>query len=165
MMTSTDQLSATITVDHTPDEVFSATTNVRGWWSENIIGATAELHDEFVFTDDSESPGETARSGEGIRFARFRLTEVVPGQRMVWHVVDSYLAFIEDHEEWTDTRVVFDLSTGRDGTTVEFTHEGLTEAGSDCFEACSQGWTYYITRSLPQLIATGTGLPITAYDA
>jgi hypothetical protein len=166
MMSSTDHLSATITVDHTPDEVFAAITDVRGWWSENIIGATAELHDEFVFTDDSTQPGEAAKSGDGIRFARFRLTEVVPGQRMVWYVVDSYLSFVEDHDEWTDTRVVFGISPHEDGTTtVDFTHEGLSEAGSDCFEACSQGWTYYITRSLPQLLATGTGLPITAYDA
>jgi hypothetical protein len=33
-----------------------------------------------------------------------------------------------------------------------------------CFESCSRGWTFYITQSLPQLITTGTGQPITRYD-
>ncbi|WP_405163717.1 SRPBCC domain-containing protein [Nocardia sp. NBC_01499] len=162
-MSHTDHLTATITVDHTPDEVFAAITNVREWWSENIIGATAALHDEFVFTDDCKYAGETAKEKKGIRFSRFRLTEVVPGERMVWHVVDSYLTFIDDQHEWTDTNVIFDITATPDGTTLHFTHEGLTAAESACFEACSRGWTFYIETSLPQLIATGTGQPIPKY--
>jgi hypothetical protein len=153
-----------MTVDRTPEEVFEAITNVRGWWSENLIGDTAALHDEFVFTDDSKHPGEAARDRKGIRFARFQLTEVVPGRRMVWHVVDSDLTFIDDHDEWTGTNVVFDITTDAQGTTLHFTHEGLTAAESACFEACSRGWTFYITKSLPQLITTGAGQPITRYD-
>ncbi len=164
-MSLTEHLTATTSVDHAPDEVFAAITDVRGWWNENIIGATAALHDEFVFTDDTTHAGQAAKSTDGIRFARFRLTEVAPGKRMVWHVVDSYLTFVEDHDEWTDTKVVFDLTETPDGTRLDFTHEGLTSTGSDCFEACSRGWTFYITESLPRLIATGTGQPIARYDA
>lgn len=163
-MSNTEYLTATMTVDRTPEEVFEAITNVRGWWSENIIGDTAALRDEFVFTDDSTHPGETAQANTGIRFARFQLTEVVPGQRVVWHVVDSYLAFIDDHDEWTDTNAVFDITTDVHGTTLRFTHEGLTAAESSCFESCSRGWTFYITQSLPQLITTGAGQPISRYD-
>jgi hypothetical protein len=84
---------------------------------------------------------------------------------VVWHVVDAYLSFIDDHDEWTDTKVIFDVTASPDGATLHFTHEGLTAADSDCFEACSRGWTFYITESLPRLIATGTGRPITKYDA
>ena len=156
-------LTATMTVDRSPHEVFEAVANVRGWWSENIIGNTVALGDEFVFTDDSAYPGETAQADTGIRFARFHLTEVEPGRRMVWHVVDSYLAFIDDHREWTDTSAVFEISPGAEGTTLRFTHVGLTAAESACFEACSRGWTFYITESLPQLITTGTGQPISRY--
>ncbi|RSM86278.1 SRPBCC domain-containing protein [Kibdelosporangium aridum] len=163
-MSNTEYLSATMTVAQTPEEVFEAITNVRGWWSENLIGDSAALRDEFVFTDDSEHPGETAKASEGIRFARFQITEVVPGRRMVWHVVDAYLSFIDDHDEWTGTNVIFDLTTDAHGTTLHFTHEGLTAAESACFEACSRGWTFYITQSLPQLITTGVGQPITRYD-
>jgi hypothetical protein len=161
-MSNTEYLTATMTVDRTPEEVFDAITNVRGWWSENLIGHSAAVHDEFVFTDDSAHPGESARARKGIRFARFQVTEAVPGRRVVWHVVDSHLDFIDDRHEWTDTTVVFDITTDERGTTVHFTHEGLS-AESECFEACSRGWTFYITRSLPELIITGTGQPITRY--
>jgi uncharacterized protein YndB with AHSA1/START domain len=163
-MSNTEYLTATMTVDQTPEQVFEAITNVRGWWSENLIGHTAAAQDEFVFTDDTQYAGETAREHkEGIRFARFELTEVVPGRRMVWHCVDSDLTFIDERDEWTDTNVVFDITTDARGTTLHFTHEGLTAAESECFEACSRGWTFYITKSLPQLITTGAGQPMPSY--
>lgn len=60
-MSNTEYLTAATTVDRTPEEVFSAITNVRGWWSENIIGDTAAVRDEFVFTDDSTHAGEAAQ--------------------------------------------------------------------------------------------------------
>lgn len=164
-MSVTNHLTATATFERTPDEVFAAITDVRAWWNENIIGATAALHDEFVFTDDTAYAGEAAKSTDGIRFARFRIVEVEPGKRVVWHVVDSFITFIEDHGEWTDTKVVFDLTASPSGTTLDFTHEGLNSAESDCFEACSKGWTFYITKSLPRLVATGTGDPIKKYDS
>ncbi|UGT57570.1 SRPBCC family protein [Nocardia asteroides] len=163
---NTEYLSATMSVSQPPEEVFSAVTDVRGWWNRNIIGDTAAVGDEFVFTDDIHYAGETARTNkEGIRFSRFRITEVVPGERVVWHVVDSDLSFVEDRDEWTGTDVVFDITADRTGTTLHFTHKGLTAAESECFEACSRGWTYYITESLPRLITTGTGLPFAKYDA
>ncbi|MGC7101112.1 SRPBCC family protein [Amycolatopsis lurida] len=162
-MPNTEYLTATMTIDKTPEEVFAAITDVRGWWSENLIGDTTALHDEFVFTDDIEYAGETARAKKGIRFARFQLTEVVPGRRMVWRVVDADLTFIDDRDEWTGTSVVFDLTADERGTTLHFTHEGLTAAKSACFEACSRGWTFYITQSLPKLITTGTGQPMQSY--
>lgn len=162
-MSDTEYLTATMTVDRTPEQVFEAITNVRGWWNENIIGDTTVLHDEFVFTADSKYAGETAQAKKDIRFARFQLTEVVPGQRVVWHVVDSDLTFIDDRDEWTDTNVIFDITTDAQGTTLHFTHEGLTPEESACFEACSRGWTFYITKSLPQLITTGAGQPIPSY--
>ncbi|MCP3801935.1 SRPBCC domain-containing protein [Allokutzneria sp. A3M-2-11 16] len=163
-MSNTQYLTATTTVDRTPEEVFAAITDVRGWWSENVIGDTTAHGDEFVFTDDSAYAGETVHAKQGIRYARFQLTEVEPGRRVVWHVVDSYLTFIDDRDEWTGTDVVFDITADATGTTLRLTHEGLTAAESACFEDCSRGWTFYITTSLPQLLSTGTGQPIPRYD-
>ncbi|AFT98744.1 SRPBCC domain-containing protein [Nocardia vulneris] len=163
-MSNTEHMTATMSVDRTPDEVFAAITDVRGWWNANIIGDTAALHDEFIFNDDFAYAGETVKEKKGIRFSRFRITEVVPGRRMVWHVVDSCLTFVDDQHEWTDTHVVFDLVPTPGGTTLNFTHEGLN-AESECFESCSRGWTFYITTSLPQLITTGTGQPILRYHS
>ncbi|MFD4403848.1 SRPBCC domain-containing protein [Nocardia sp. NPDC058499] len=164
-MSNSEYLTAAVSVKETPEEVFAAVTNVRGWWSENLIGASAALGDEFVFTDDSKYAGETAKEKQGIRFARFRLTEVTPGTRLVWQVVDSDLTFVDDRSEWTDTTVVFDITATSEGTTLQFTHKGLTADESECFEACSRGWTFYITKSLPQLLSTGTGDPIPRYHA
>ena len=160
-MSNTEYLTAITTVGQTPEQVFEAITNVRGWWSENLIGHSAALRDEFVFTDDSEYAGETARAKKGLRFARFQITEFVPGQRVVWHVVDS--DFIDDRDEWTDTNVIFEITTDARGTTLHFTHDGLTAAESACFEACSRAWTFFITESLSQLITTGAGQPIAGY--
>ncbi|WUI02935.1 hypothetical protein OHR68_14365 [Spirillospora sp. NBC_00431] len=162
-MSNTEHLTAAMTVDRTPEQVFEAINDVRGWWSENLIGHSAALHDEFVFTDDCEYAGETVREKKGLRFARFQITESVPGRRVVWHVVDSDNTEVDDRDEWTGTDVVFDISTGERGTTLHFTHEGLTAAESDCFEACSLAWTFFITKSLPQLITTGAGRPIAGY--
>ncbi|WP_020578332.1 SRPBCC family protein [Actinopolymorpha alba] len=162
-MSDTEYLTAAMTVDRTPEQVFEAITNVRGWWSENLIGHSAALHDEFIFTDDSEYAGETVRAKKGIRFARFQITEFVPGRRVVWHVVDSDNTGLDDRDEWTDTNVIFDITTDAQGTTLHFTHEGLTAAESACFEACLRGWTFFITKSLPQLLTTGAGLPIASY--
>lgn len=160
-MSDTEYLTATMTIDRTPEQVFEAITNVRGWWSENLIGHSAALHDEFVFTDDSEYAGQTARAKKGLRFARFQITEFVPGRRVVWHVVDC--DFCDGPDEWTDTDVSFDLTTDTQSTTLRFTHEGLTAAESACFEACSRAWAFFITESLPQLLSTGVGQPIAGY--
>ena len=119
-------------------------------------GDTAALHDEFVFTDDSSYPGETARAKTGIRFCRFQLTEVVPSERVVRHVVDADVTFVgTTANEWTDTNVIFDITATAQGTTLRLTHEGLTAAESECFEACSAGCDVLRHHGLPQLITSG----------
>jgi hypothetical protein len=108
---------------------------------------TTEEGDEFTFTD------------HGSLQYRFRLTEVIPARRVVWRVQDSHLSFVDDHNEWTDTHVIFDISGRPDGTDLRFTHQGQRPA-VDCYDACSRGWDFYINRSLKNLITVGTGQPI-----
>lgn len=157
----TQYLTAAVHIDRAPDRVHAAIRDVRGWWSENLIGTGAELDDEFVFTDDAQYPGETSRTKRGIRFCRFRVVELTP-DRIVWHAVDSELTFIDDHHEWTDTQVVFDIAAAAGGTDLRLTHIGLT-AASECFDACSRGWSFYVTTSIPQLVTDGFGQPIPRY--
>jgi uncharacterized protein YndB with AHSA1/START domain len=148
-MTGQD-FTTSFTVDRTPEQVFAAITDVRGWWSEEVVGQTAEQGDMFRF----EVPG--------VHRTVQTLTEVVPGRKVVWHVSDSWIGFVHDKSEWDDTDIVFDISTAEDGrTALRFTHTGLTPA-VECYDACSSAWSAYMLGSLRDLILTGKGDPYRA---
>lgn len=138
--------STAILVDQSPEEVFNAAIDVRGWWSNHIKGDTAQLNDEFEF------------EVKDLHYCKIKLTEVIPGKKVVWLVTDSNLTFIDDHDEWTGTKIIFDISPKGNKTQLLFTHEGLTPE-VECFEMCSPAWTQYIQHSLFQLITTGKGDP------
>lgn len=133
-------------VDQSPGEVFDAVNDVRGWWSTSLVGKSAKLGDVFTFRY------------EDIHESRQELVEVVPGKRVVWLILDASLNFTEDKDEWKGTRVIFDISKKGGKTELRFTHEGLVPA-FQCFDACSEGWGFFIDVSLKKLIATGKGEP------
>jgi hypothetical protein len=141
-----NDFTATFTVNQTPDEVFAAINNVRGWWSGEIEGCTDKLGE--VWTDRYQD----------IHRSTQEITEFVPGRRVVWHVMDGFLNFTEDRTEWTGTDIAFDISPTGDHTEVRFTHRGLVPE-FECFDNCSNAWAYYITGSLRDFITTGQGQP------
>jgi hypothetical protein len=133
-------LTVAFTIDATPDAAYAAINNPRGWWSAEITGATTSVGDEFTYVY------------EDIHRSTQRVTELVPGKKVVWHIVDGYLDFTEDPAEWTGTDVVFDITPNGDETAVRLTHVGLT-AESECIDACTKGWEYYAGEQLPKLIS------------
>jgi uncharacterized protein YndB with AHSA1/START domain len=139
-------LTYSFTVEQTPEEVFAAINDVRGWWSGEIEGETDKLGDVWTYRY------------KDIHYSKQRITELVPGRRVVWEVVDSYLSFVVDRTEWNGTRVVFEIARKGGKTEVRFTHAGLA-AEDECFSACSNAWGMYINGSLRNLIATGKGKP------
>ncbi|MFB9844836.1 SRPBCC family protein [Mucilaginibacter ginsenosidivorans] len=142
----TQDFSTSFTVDQTPAEVFSAVTNVRGWWSERIDGGTAQLNDEFTY------------QRWDLHKCTMRLTEVVPNKRVVWLVLDNYFSFTKDQSEWVGNTIEFDI-TEKDGKTqLLFTQHGLVPA-YECYDICFNAWTSYIQGSLKDLITTGKGQP------
>jgi hypothetical protein len=143
---ATKDFTTTIIVDQLPGEAFNAITNVRGWWSEEIEGNTEKLNDEFDY------------HYEDMHRCRMKLTEVVPGKKIVWHVMDNYFNFTKDKTEWKDTKVIFEISVKDSQTEIRFTHLGLVPE-YECYNACREGWTHYIQNSLRALIATGKGEP------
>jgi len=136
-------LTVDFTVDATPEAAFAAINNPRGWWSAEISGDTTAVGDEFTYVY-----GDIHRSTQ-------RVTELVPGKRVVWHVVEGYLNFTKDPAEWTGTDVMFDITPHGERTEVRLTHVGLTPE-IECFDSCSKGWGYYAGEILPKLIATTT---------
>lgn len=133
-------------VDQTPQEAFQAINNVYGWWTENVVGSSVKLNDEFeVYFED-------------VHYSKQKLIEVVPGKRVVWRVTDSKLNFIQDKTEWTNTEISFDISKKGGKTEIRFTHIGLAPE-VECYDACSSAWSDYITNSLRKLITTGKGKP------
>jgi hypothetical protein len=139
-------LTFTISVDQTPEEAFAAINNVRGWWSGNIEGSTDKLCDEFTYRY------------EDVHYSKQKITEFIPGKKVVWHVLDGYLNFTQDKTEWKGTDITFDISKKGDKTEVRFTHVGLVPE-SECYDACSNAWGSYINGSLRSLITSGKGHP------
>ena len=134
------------TVDQTPEEAFAAITNVRGWWSGQIEGYTEKLGDEFTY------------QYKDVHCSKQKLTEVIPGKKVTWEVVDGYLNFVADKSEWKGTKVTFEIGKRGEQTEVRFTHVGLLP-DHECYDACSNAWAFYINDSLRSLIATGKGDP------
>jgi len=138
--------TTTFSVDQSPEEVFDAINNVRGWWSEEIDGSTDKLGAEFKFHHK-----DLHRSTQ-------KITEFVPGKKVVWHVSEARLNFVKNKTEWNGTEVVFEI-TRKDGKTeLRFTHVGLVPA-FECYGDCSGAWGFYINDSLRGLITTGKGQP------
>ena len=136
----------TILVDQTPTEVFNAVNNVRGWWSKGIKGDTTHLNDEFIF------------EVKGVHYSRQKLVEFIPGKKVAWLITESNIQFVEDTNEWTGTKVIFEIDKKENQTRLVFTHEGLVP-GVACYESCAPAWTAYIQHSLYNLITTGKGDP------
>jgi hypothetical protein len=134
-----------IIVDATAQEAFNAINNVCGWWTENLEGNSEKLNDAF-----------TVYFGD-VHVSTQKLVEVIPSKKIVWLVTYSRLNFIQKKDEWTNTKIVFEITEKNSKTEVSFTHIGLVPS-IECFDACSNAWAPYI-QSLGGLINTGKGQP------
>jgi uncharacterized protein YndB with AHSA1/START domain len=139
-------LTTSFTVDQSPEEVFDAINNVRGWWSGEIDGRTDKLGELFTYRY------------KDVHRTTQKITEFVRGKKVVWHVTDAELNFVKDKTEWNGTDIVFEIAKKDGKTEVRFTHIGLVPA-FECYGGCSGAWGFYINDSLRNLITTGKGAP------
>ncbi|MFY1636726.1 SRPBCC family protein [Solwaraspora sp. WMMB335] len=135
-----ESYTTSFTVDQTPEVVFNAINDVRGWWDGQIDGEADSLGAEFTY-----------RHGD-LHYSKQKVTEFVPGKRVVWLVTEADITFVSDKTEWKDTRVVFDITEKDGNTEIAFTHEGLVPQ-FECYDGCSDAWGYYVNNSLRKFIA------------
>jgi hypothetical protein len=138
--------TTSFTVDQTPEEVYAAINNVRGWWTGEIEGSTGKLGEEFTYRY------------EDVHYSKQKLTEVIPNKKVVWLVLDAHLNFVKNKSEWKGTDIVFEIAKKGNKTELCFTHVGLVPA-IQCYGDCSGAWGFYINDSLRRLITTGKGQP------
>jgi hypothetical protein len=138
--------TTTMLVNKTPQEVYMAINHPGAWWSEEIVGHADKVNGVFDY------------HFEDIHACKIKVLELVPGKKVVWHILENDFNFTNDKTEWVDTKVVFDISTEGNKTKLVFTHIGLVPA-YECYDACYQGWTHYIQTSLKNYINTGVGNP------
>ena len=142
----TQNFTTSILADRTPEEVFNAVNNVRGWWSGEINGGTDTPGGEFTYLVPE------------VHYSKQRITELIPGKKIVWRVVESSLSFVTNKSEWTGTDIVFEIAEKGDKIEVRFTHRGLVPT-FECYKECSNAWGLLINGNLQKFIATGKVQP------
>jgi len=138
--------AATFTVDQSPEEVFRAINNVRGWWSGAIEGDTDKVGAEFTYRY------------KDFHRSKQKVTEFIPAKRIVWHVTDADLSSFRNKSEWIGTDIIFEIARKGDRTEVRFTHVGLVPA-FQCYGDCSGAWGALVNTNLRNLIVTGKNQP------
>ena len=133
-------------VDQSPEQVCNAINNVRGWWSGQIDGPTVNLGDEFTYRYKT------------FHFSKQKISESIPGKRVVWHVTDADLNSFSNKTEWIGTEIIFDIARKGDKTELRFTHVGLVPA-FQCYGDCSGAWGELVNTNLRNLIVTGENQP------
>lgn len=137
--------STSILVDQTPEKCFNVILNARAWWSglfdESFEGNSEKIGDEFTF-----------RAGNGAHVTRQKLVELQPNKKVAWLITDSNLNFVNTTDEWTGTKISFELFEEESGTKILFTHQGLVPA-FECYDSCAPAWTQYVKEQLPIAIS------------
>jgi hypothetical protein len=141
---TTKSYTTTIEVAQSAKEVFNAINDVTKWWSKDFEGNSTKLNDEFIINHPNQ------------HYSKQKLVEVISDKKVAWLVTESKLNWIKNNkEEWTNTKMIFEISTKGDKTVLHFTHEGLAPE-KECYAMCEKGWDIVIKDWLFHLITVGT---------
>ena len=132
--------TATIEVAKSPETIFNHINDVSKWWATKEFkgqseGQSTKLNDEFV-----------VRFGD-VHYSKQKLVEVIPNSKVVWLVTDSKLNWLTNSKEWTNTKMIFEITSKGDTNILHFTHEGLVPE-QECYSQCEKGWNMLIKESL-----------------
>jgi len=142
---SNKDFTTSIKVSKSPQDVFNnITAHVANWWGgKDLKGYSKQLNDEFTINHP------------GAHYSKQKLVEVIPDKKIVWLVTESTLDWLQkDKQEWTNTKMIFEIAQDKDETILYFTHEGLA-SGKECYGKCAKGWSLVIKDCLFNFITSG----------
>ncbi|MDR3577147.1 MAG: hypothetical protein P4L50_25075 [Anaerolineaceae bacterium] len=131
----------------TPKEALDKISRVSEWWAIDFEGSSQKLNDIF-----------TVRFGSGDMY-KVKVSEFIPDKKIEWLVIDSYQGWVNNQTEWTDTKIIWEVSAQQEGTRIDMTHIGLVPT-LECHDKCTLGWDYLLQKSIFRFIAEKKGLPV-----
>jgi len=144
--------STSLEIAASPQDVFNHINDVPKWWVRQVAGGCTEFEGKSLNLDDEF----ILRHGD-VHYSKHKLVEVTPNKKVVWLVTDSRLTWIkENKQEWTGTKMIFDIVAEGEKTTLVFTHEGLVPQ-LECYEHCVHFWDRVIREWLFNFITNGAG--------
>ncbi len=135
---------AIIEVSQSASEIFLCLTEqVPKWWGgRDFMGHSTKLNDQFVIHHP------------GAHYSKQKLIELIPDRKVVWAVEESNLFWLKKQDEWTDTKMIFQITVTGYSSVLHFTHHGLTP-DKESYERCSEGWNLVIKHWLKEFITEG----------
>lgn len=119
-----NSLSFRVKTRASSEEIFAALLHVSKWWGfEDLEGQSKALDDVFTITHP------------GAHYSKQVVTAYERAKRLIWSITESQMPWLSNPQEWTGTRLIFELSPGQ----LCFTHEGLTP-DLECYSRVSEGW-------------------------
>jgi uncharacterized protein YndB with AHSA1/START domain len=128
---------------------FSMADGIRHWWTldcemEEQVGGKAAF-----------------RFPKAGFYAVVKVARLEPGRCVEWACIDSKhpeKSGFDNLHDWVGTSLRFEFETvDEDHTQLKFTHAGL--APLECFEVCSNSWSFYLNDSLRAYLEGGVGKP------
>jgi len=136
--------TTTFFVSQTPEEVFQAINNVSAWWQGEIKGKSKKVNDEFEY------------QMLDVHYSKQKVVEMILNEKVVWLVTDSNLSSFTNKQEWSGTKIIFEIKEINGKTQLRFSHMGLVPK-FQCYGDCSGAWEMLVNESLFSLITTGKG--------
>lgn len=142
--------STSIEVTASPEDVFNHINDVSKWWVREVVGTTTEFEGKSSSLDD-----EFILRHTDAHYSKHKLIELIPNKKIVWLVTDSKLNWIkENKQEWTGTKMIFEIVPEGEKTRLMFTQEGLVPQ-LECYEHCVHFWERVIKEWLFNFIIDG----------
>ncbi len=146
--------TASFEVAQSPEEVFNYINNVSKWWSMSAGEARSGQQSEFEGHSTNLNDEFIMSSGDR-HYSKQKLTEVIPNKKIVWLVTESKLNWLEKNKsEWTNMKMIFEITVKGDKTLLCFTHDGLVP-GQECYTMCTKAWDMFIKERLFNYISNG----------